>query len=276
MTEQPRVTERAEAEAEPPDMVSASSPAVDASTVLLLRDGEASHKGPEVLLLRRHDRSRAFAGAFVFPGGKVDPADRELDPACWTASDLPSRRHALGVDRDEEALGILVAAVRETFEEAGVLLAHRRDGTPVNDDDLQAGPLKQAREALTGVGQELDWQRCLLEEELVLDLDALHLWSWWLTPPDRPYRFDTRFFLAKAPVWQTASSDGVEVTEHAWMGPKEALHEHEAQRVSMRGPTLRNLEALLAYGRAADALKAARSGHIDTRQVIPGAGEGHR
>lgn len=243
--------------------------AIDSSTVVLLRDAPQTTDGMEVLLLRRHTRSKAYAGAFVFPGGKVDDSDRWLDAACWSTGDLPRWRVEIGAEDDEAALGFLVAAVRETFEEAGILLAHRRDGTAVTGDDLLRESFLTARARLASREDSWDWTGWLVSEGLTLDLDSLVMWAWWVTPVHRPYRFDTRFFAARLPSEQLATHDEVETTAMRWLTPSSALEEFAAGRVQMRNPTVKNLEALTAFPDPSAAVEAGRRGEVDRRRVQP-------
>lgn len=245
------------------------SDAVDSSTVVLLKDAPQTSDGMEVLLLQRHTKSKAYAGAFVFPGGKVDDMDRRLDEACWSTDDLARWRSELGAEDDEAAVGFLVAAVRETFEEAGILLAHHRDGSPVSGDDLLQDSFTTARNRLASRDDDWDWTPWLLSERLTLDLDSLVMWAWWVTPVHRPYRFDTRFFAARLPTEQLATHDRVETTAMRWMTPSAALDEFAAGRVQMRNPTVKNLEALTRYPNPATAIDAGRRGDVDRRRIQP-------
>lgn len=245
------------------------APAVDSSTVLLLRDAPQDDDGLEVLLLRRHTRSKAYAGAYVYPGGTVDSADRWLDPELWHVDDLAARRAELGAGDDEAALGFLVAAVRETFEEAGILLAHHRDGAPVSGTDLARETFVTARRRLASRDDHWDWTGWLVEQGLVLDLDALVLWAWWVTPVHRPYRFDTRFFAAHLPAEQLAMHDDVETTAMRWCTPAAALDDFAEGRVQMRNPTVKTLESLTRFDGPAGAVAAGRRGDVDRRRVQP-------
>lgn len=251
------------------DTTAGPSDAVDSSTVVLLRPSADPSQSMDVLLLERHHKSKAYAGAFVFPGGKVDNTDRWMDPLCVTPVDLDVWRKRLGANDDQTAQGFLVASVRETFEEAGVLLATRRDGTPLTPDDLASPSFQTARARLVSRQDTFDWTGWLVQEGLVLSIDQLGLWSWWVTPVHRPYRFDTRFFVAVLPEGQEASVDDVETTSMRWLSPKQALAEYEAGRVSMRNPTLRNLEALLAYDSPQAVMDAIYAGDVPVRRMQP-------
>jgi 8-oxo-dGTP pyrophosphatase MutT (NUDIX family) len=246
-----------------------STPAVDAATIVLLRDRVRGEGPLEVLLLERHLDSDFAGGALVFPGGKVDDADRHLDAARWTGRDPKGWRERLGTETDADARGLLVAAVRETFEEAGVLFANREDGEPVTPDELHSASFREARHRLCARDERWDWRRWLEDEALVLDLRALEFWSWWVTPEGQHKRFDTRFFLAVLPPGQAAAQDGVETTSLGWWRPEEALAAHEREDVMIIFPTRRNLEALARYATAEEARQAAQAGEVDTRRIQP-------
>jgi 8-oxo-dGTP pyrophosphatase MutT (NUDIX family) len=253
-------------------------PAVDAATVVLVRDRPVRHGHRdeprdagrlETLLLERHIESDFAGGAFVFPGGKVDDTDRHLDGARWVGRPLSEWRGPLGVAEDADALGLLVAAVRETFEEAGVLLAFREDGTPLDADDLTRPSFVTARQRLAERGRPWDWRGWLEDEALTLDLAALALWSWWVTPVTSPKRFDTRFFVARLPAGQVARHDTVETTAVRWMRPADALAEQARGDVVVIFPTRHNLTALAAFTTAEAAWHAAAAGEVDQRRVQP-------
>ncbi|MCM5569476.1 NUDIX hydrolase [Burkholderiaceae bacterium FT117] len=231
---------------------SADSPAIvprPASTVLLLRDGAA---GPEVYMLRRHDDSNAFGGAYVFPGGKLDRADCEVECLCRIGADPVSLHQAL---REAEldaatAAGLFYAACRETFEEARVLLARGAD----------AGLGERAWAMLReGVG----FAEVLAAHDLELASDALVPWSRWITPriPStmaRNKRFDTRFFVAALPEGQEAGFDDHEAVAGEWLDPREALRRYRDDRIVIGPPQIMSLVQLAQYGSTAEVLEAAR------------------
>ncbi len=243
-------------------------PAVASASVVLVRDGR-EHAGVEVLLLERHLDADFAGGALVFPGGKVDERDRELDAARWTGRSLARWREELGTDTEREALGVLVAAIRETFEEAGVLLAHREDGSPLDADALRRSSVVEARRRLTERGASWDWRPWLSDEGFVLDLGALAFWSWWVTPVGQHKRFDTRFLIAHLPPGQVAHYDDVETTSLRWITPADALDEQSRAEATIIFPTRRNLAALAAYGSADEVWEAARDGRVDRRRIQP-------
>ena len=238
------------------------APAVDAATVMLVRP---SRPGVETLLLERHVRSE-FGGALVFPGGVVDEQDRGLSTERWYGRDPATWRELLGVPDAAHALGLLVAAVRETFEEAGVLLATRR-GRPVTDTDLAESGFVEVRRRLASRDEHFDWRDWLADEDLVLDLGALAPWSWWVTPKEAPKRFDTRFFVARLPEGQSAAHDAVETTSLRWSTPQAALRAHEHGEATVVYPTRKNLEVLDVHGSVEAAWRAADEGRVDLRRI---------
>lgn len=222
------------------------APAPSAS-LILLRDGAA---GLEVLLLTRPAAARAFAGALVFPGGKlaVDDRDPALTGLCHGAEAL---------DDDERAHRI--TAVRETFEECGLLLARAGDGQAPIGGKLIDGD--RAR-SLAGYRRPLDRgaigiaEFCRVER-LCLALDRLTPFARWITPPSRPPCFDTLFYLAAAAPGQQAVHDGVEVLDSLWLPPAEAVARAERGELNLVFPTWMNLLRLMDASRVAEALEQA-------------------
>jgi glyoxylase-like metal-dependent hydrolase (beta-lactamase superfamily II)/8-oxo-dGTP pyrophosphatase MutT (NUDIX family) len=215
-----------------------------AASVLLLRDGD---NGLEVLMLRRAERDNDFrSGAVVFPGGMLEASDRDAHRFVDGATDAAlSQRFGLS----DGLLSYAVAAVRETFEEVGLLLACDDMGRPA---EPQPGwhdwrtRLHQGQATLAQMCQALG---------LRLDLRRLDSWSHWLTPPGSPKRFDTRFFIAAAPPGQQAMADQVEALELMWLTPAQAL---EPQRgLKLLPVTQRTLRELSAFTSTAEALAAA-------------------
>ncbi len=193
-------------------------PTRPAATVLLLRD--AASGGMEVLMLRRHARSGFAARAWVFPGGVVDPMDADLPAGCWSGIDPEALAERFDLS-SRETFAMYAAAVRETFEEAGVLLATDRDGGP---PDVPADALAAMRRDLNDREVEADWHGFLVRHGLVLDLGAMTYWLRWVTPIQEPKRYDTAFFLARLPAGAEPAHDEVETTETCWVDPS-ALEE---------------------------------------------------
>ena len=210
------------------------------STLVLVRDTPG---GPEVLLLRRAERGDQNSGAWVFPGGLIDAEDAALAPVC-AGLDEAAADARLG--RGEGGLAWYVAAVRETFEEAGLLLAVDAQGEPVTGAALQAAWRKRLH------GREIGLLELCREQGFRLALDELKLFAHIVTPPGLPKRFDTRFFLAAVPPAQEATHDGIEMTAHAWLSPAQAVR--GAQGVRVVGPVRRLLQELSRFGTAQDML----------------------
>jgi 8-oxo-dGTP pyrophosphatase MutT (NUDIX family) len=230
----------------------AGAPLRDAATVVVLRDGPEGG-APELLLLRRHGRSGFAARAWVFPGGTVDPADAELAPSAWSGVDPRALAPRFGRSA-ELALGLCVAAVRETFEEAGLLFAR---------GELDIGDPEVVRHRRAG-----DFHRWLPAAGLVLDLGALTPFRRWLTPVPEPRRYDTIFFLARAPEGQIADHDRVEITESRWLTAADALAAHAAGELPLIFPTIVTLEELAALG-SADAMLADVPPDTRLRPLLP-------
>ena len=189
-----------------------------AATVILVRDVGPTY---EILMLRRTSRAAFAGGMYVFPGGRVDADDHlhRFDAVSTgpTAAQAP-QRSALGHDWR----GYWIAAIRECFEEAGVLLAYGEDGMWLDDisDDL-AARLDDYRVQVHDHTLSLD-QMCE-RESVSLALDRVHYLERWVTPAGRPRRFDTRFFVAEAPTGQTGRHDDTETVDSVWISPTEAL-----------------------------------------------------
>jgi 8-oxo-dGTP pyrophosphatase MutT (NUDIX family) len=217
-----------------------------ASTVLLARDGPT---GLEVLMVTRHVASDFASGALVFPGGRVDAADGE-------AAALACCRPDGGVDAG--AMAFRIAAVRETFEEAHVLLA-RPKGV---DRLLTAGEVDALEQGLTArLGRAPQFADIVAAGGIEFATDLLLPFAHWVTPVGPPKRFDTHFFLAPAPSEQIAAHDGREAVETIWISPQEAIAESEARRVTLVFATRMNLAKL---GRSADVAAALAAARLDT------------
>jgi len=226
------------------------NPPLPASTVLLLRDGP---EGLEVFMVVRHHEIDSFSGALVFPGGKVDPGDGTARPYCRGGADL-----------DNDALAFRVAAVREAFEECGVLLAYPRDGDELVDAARTATLEAAWRERL--VKDETDIAQMCRAEELELAIDLLAHYAHWITPRVVPKIFDTHFFLALAPADQVALHDGEESTDSTWIRPAGALAEADAGHRTIVFPTRMNLNKLSQWPDAAAAIAAVAGAEVVTVQ----------
>lgn len=219
-------------------------PVRPAATVMLVRDGRT---GIEVLMLRRTTTAVFAAGVHVFPGGRVDAADDTDVPGGgeWRTGLDPAAADArLAVPSGGRAHW--VAALRESFEEAGLLLARRSDGTPLTFSDRAAAERFAAyRDALHR--GELTLGELCRREELVLPLGELRYVSHWVTPVGPPRRFDTRFFVARAPQGQDPVHDDSETIASEWLAPDVALERHEAGEIGLFAPTIANLGFLSVH-----------------------------
>ncbi|MBL8549136.1 MAG: NUDIX domain-containing protein [Hyphomonadaceae bacterium] len=231
----------------------ASEP-IPAATILLLRDGPGAL---EVLMIERHPNTAFASGALVFPGGKLAAEDAD---AGWTG-------HVDGrFDTPERALRI--AAIREAFEETGLLLARPReargDGAALAGAD-RAAPLEPFREPVNA--GEASFLKLIADAQLVLALDALVYFAHWITPERLPKRFDTHFYVAIAPPEQSELCDGGEAVEACWMTPKAALAAEAERRRRVMFPTRMNLELLAGAGSASEAMARAAARPVVT--VLP-------
>ena len=234
-----------------------------AATVALVRD---TSRGLEVLMLLRNYQSGFMPGTHVFPGGALDAADHavELHALCAGLDDAAASR-ALGVERG--GLAYWIAAVRESFEEAGLLLAYDAGGALVSlDNEAGGGRFRSHRDALNA--GEREFSAMLRSEGLRLAADRLLYFSNWITPVGALRRYDTRFFLALAPERQLAAHDNREAIDHAWLRPAEALDRLASGGIKMRTPTVKTLEQFADYS-TATALSAALSAALRAQPRPP-------
>ena len=217
--------------------MTAPAAARPASTIVLLRDGAT---GLETFMVMRHHQIDFASGALVFPGGRMEAADEAL-------AQTPAPSDPLAPFK--------VAAIREAFEECGVLLA-RPEGEPGIVSAARAEKLDRAA----------PFAELMARERLSPALDALVPYAHWITPDFVPKRFDTHFFLALAPPDQALAHDGHEAVDSVWIAPAEALAEH-GKRFKLLFPTHRNLWKLSAHADAQSALAAARATRVVT--VVP-------
>jgi 8-oxo-dGTP pyrophosphatase MutT (NUDIX family) len=224
-----------------------TTPPVDAASVLLLRD---SAQGLQVLLLRRHHNSKVLGGAYVFPGGKLDAEDHApeaLPQLSESPAQLHSRLQEPGLP-PARAAGLFMAALREAFEECGVL---------AGQDD--SGP--SMAERLRSQGRQHSWHTALRDASLCLRTEALLPWSRWITPRQPSVtnkRFDTRFFLTRVCEEQQAAHDNHETTDSVWLTPEQALGRFAAGEIEMAPPQIMSLYQLKVHRSVAQALDEAR------------------
>jgi 8-oxo-dGTP pyrophosphatase MutT (NUDIX family) len=230
----------AESIAHPPDVPATPRPA---ATIVLMRDGTS---GLEILMLRRNRKAGFVPGAYVFPGGRVDGSDAEPDVLArldgLTAAEA-SRRLALP-DGDPPAIAYYLAAVREAFEETGILVAHREDGSapPTAAADGDIDTLRDdLMEDRVSFGEVMERMGCRIEG------DSLEYLAHWITPVVEPRRYDARFFAAKVRPNAEPVVDPREMTDAVWVTPAGALERNRDGTMPMVFPTLKTLQRLAIY-----------------------------
>jgi len=214
-------------------------PPRDASTVIVARDSDA---GIEVYVLRRSSKSPAMPDAYVFPGGTLDNSDKSPQ----------ARMRLVGQWRPDEP-AFTYAAIRETFEECGLLFSVE----PVPLDALRAARTKL-------LAHERSFSETLVDLDARLDARAVRYFSRWITPPSNPHRFDARFFVARLPEGQVAEHDALETFDGRWIRPADALAEVEAGKIQMIFPTIKHLERVGTFA-TVDLLL----GFAETKKTVP-------
>jgi 8-oxo-dGTP pyrophosphatase MutT (NUDIX family) len=217
----------------------------DAATVMILRPGADGPSGIEVLMLRRTAAMKFAPGAYVFPGGSVDPADFGAEVG-WHGPAPAELGASLGASA-EMARALVCAAVRETFEESGVLLAGSPGGGPLAEP---SGPSWEADRSALASGA-LTLAELLSRRGLVLRADLLVPWTRWITPEGEPRRFDARFFAAALPAGQVATGHEAESDHVAWLRPADAIEAGKTGQISLLPPTattLKDFAAVVADG----------------------------
>ncbi|HZY17662.1 MAG TPA: MBL fold metallo-hydrolase [Ramlibacter sp.] len=221
------------------------APTRPAATVLLMRD---TPQGPEVLMTRRSATASFAPGAYVFPGGGIDPADAQAHP-------VAARRPT----QDDLRLTQAIAAIRESFEELGVLLARRADGSPAQAADIAL------------LERHAPFADQCRARGLVLAADEVFVLAHWITDRDLPRRFDVPFLVARMPAGQEPVADEAEQFEPLWVRPADALARHAEGRFFMIFPTIRTLERLRGFA-SVDAVLAACAGEQPLWTSCPRAG----
>ena len=222
-----------------------------AATVTLVRDGP---QGLEVLMMKRNLQSAFVAGKYVFPGGAVDRADAAngVYARCTGLDDeVASRR--LGVAAN--GLAYWIAAIRESFEESGLLLARVATGEPVAH--AQATELSRHRKAVAD--GDLAFEVLLNDAGLKLAVDELVYFSHWITPAGAPRRYDTRFFIAEAPAGQEPVHDNEETIESVWVSPRVGVERFREGTFKLMTPTIHTLRIFAGYESAATLIDAMRA-----------------
>jgi 8-oxo-dGTP pyrophosphatase MutT (NUDIX family) len=245
------------------------APVRHASTVVLMRD-RPSADGFLLYLLRRSP-ALAFSGFYVFPGGSVDLRDEEIPDTAWVGPSPDVWSGVLGCD-ELLARALVCAAVRETFEESGVVLAGPDAGSIVSDvsgDDWET-------DRLALLDRSLSFAELLSRRGLVLRADLLSPWAHWITPLPELKRFDTRFFVAAMPTGQRTRDVGGESDRVLWASPAEAVARNTAGEMSMLPPTVSTIAELATYDSVASVLAAGGAHQIEAVLPMLVLGEGDR
>lgn len=230
-------------------------PLRDATTVVLMRDSGAL----ETFLMRRVSTMAFAAGMYVFPGGRIDDADL-VESFDWTGAPLDAARMTAGPDL---ARGLVVCAVRELFEETGVLLAVDERGVVPPEDDRWESDRAAVHESSGALADVLS------RRGLALDPDLLPLWTHWVTPEVESRRYDVRFFVAAVPAGQRARDVSGEADDVRWETPASALVAYGEGRLPMLPPTVATIADLMPFSDARSVLAAASS--RDVRPLMPRA-----
>lgn len=209
-------------------------------------------------MVKRHERS-SFGSAFAFPGGVLEAADSEVHANC-TGLSADDANQQLGVTT--AGLDYFSAAVRELFEESGVLLGN-------------TGPPAEAREAARAAlnDETLDWASFVRDNDIAIPCESLHYFSFWITPEGLPKRYSTRFFLAELPAGQTATHCGGELTDSCWMPAADVLEAGRNRTMRVHYPTRKTLERIAEFGSTPELLgwarECAENGVLCNQPVLP-------
>jgi 8-oxo-dGTP pyrophosphatase MutT (NUDIX family) len=236
---------------------------------MLVRDrpGPDGAGALEVLMVRRNLRSDFVGGAYVFPGGAVDPLDGGAEAEALCAGRTDAEASVL-LGQPDGGLAYWVAVVRETFEEAGLLLAERAGGPPL----LAGDPDEEARFAAARAGLNDGSRRFLdlcRDEGLRLAVGDIHYFAHWITPRGAPRRYDTRFFVAAAPPGQIAAHSAGETIADVWITPEDALARHRAGEIEIIFPTIRNLQVISRFSSGRELLAAASRASSSVPAIEP-------
>ena len=209
--------------------------------------------------MQRHRASKFAGGDFVYPGGKIEVDDNPDDAAQWCQGfDVPKAAARLQVPDPKTAVGVYVGAIRETFEEVGVLLAYDASGGWAKVDGPKFDDYRKACQA-----ENQAFWNMVRAENLRLATDKLVYFAHWITPEEQPFRYDTRFFAAPMPEGQTPVADEHEVIDLRWFAPKAAIAAFKAGEISLRNPTVQNMK-LVDAGSVAAALEGVRDREVPT------------
>ncbi len=235
----------------------------DAATLILMRNGDRASTGIEILLVRRHARSAFMPGAYVFPGGALEAADYTLqaERICHGLSFAQAQDIIAGTSPPEKALGFFVAAIRETFEEAGILLAYRETPNVIALSDDEEARFAGYRRQVSK--DPFSFATVIEREGLKLAAENLFYFAHWITPEISPIRYDARFFVSAAPSNQAVLCDALETTEHVWISAQEALKEQRGD-FWLPPPTLASISLLARFPNVDEVIAWTRNNDILT------------
>ncbi len=237
-----------------------------AATVILLRDGRP--QGFDVFLLKRHEKSSFMGGNYVYPGGRVDRVDGS--PGLYSLSKGVTLEEAQenlgGAFSPEESFAHWIAAIRELFEESGVLLAYDHRGNLLELRNREERKKFFHYRDLLQKG-EVSMGEMAEKEDLLFAVDQLHYYAHWITPEARSERFDTRFFLTRYPAGQKATHDRKETTAGIWLTPQKALEENLTGDVILSPPTLKTLEDFSRFKTVDDIFRSLKEN--DIQPILP-------
>ena len=240
-------------------------PAVPAASVVVLRD---TPNGVETLLLERPKTATFAPGALVFPGGKVNPDDSDIAAVATRETTRVAWQHRLHLDTPDAAGAFLAAAVRETYEETGVLLACDKNGRPLAQQRTREDQFAQLRH-LSDRDAAHAWVDVFAHEQLLFDVDRLTFLSWWITPHGYPRRFDTRFFALRIPDDATVTPAPGEIVSASWLRPADALTGAQNGQHHIIYPTRKNLADLAVHTTTTALLSVLQQRSDTLRPVCP-------
>jgi len=244
------------------DFVPEDVPVRPAATVMLIDD----RPDLQVFMMERHANTVFAGGMWVFPGGAVDHQD---DASYF--SDIATHRTDSEASElmllDNGGLAYYMAAIRETFEEAGVLLAlHQEDESPLNIAESSTDRFQQYRDQLNA--GEIELKTILEKESLLADVGQMHYIARWITPLGSPRRFDARFYIARIPSLQIPIHDDGELVNSVWMSPREIIEKAATDEMVLMSPTLRMVKSLAEFDSADHVIESAASNPEDHRARV--------
>jgi 8-oxo-dGTP pyrophosphatase MutT (NUDIX family) len=244
------------------DFVPEEVPVRPAATVMLIDD----RPDLQVFMMERHANTVFAGGMWVFPGGAVDHQD-DASYFSGIATHRTDIEASELMNLENGGLAYYMAAIRETFEEAGVLLAlHQEDESPLNIAEASTARFQQYRDQLNA--GEIELKTILQKESLLADIGQMHYIARWITPLGSPRRFDARFFIARIPSLQIPVHDDGELVNSVWMSPNEIIEKAATDEMVLMSPTLRMVKSLAEFDSADQAIESASSNPQDHRARV--------